>query len=321
MKLCRRHHGLGPSAAKVPAPWRGAALLLLPGLPLLPAAAAAAPMVTIAEARSTVVSNHALLQPAAGLRLEACDRLRTGPRGLLQVEFDDGSAIDLAADGGDLVVGVPPPDGHLPPLQVLLSGWAKLSVPAGGAAGPHRLSTPRFDVLVEHGVAVVHVDDRNDEVFVERGAARVQAAPGDAARDVAVAAGRSLRRSAPAVAFVPQRGAGAAFLAAMPGPFRDTLPARRKVLESRAVERVPMAGAAPPEWPALPALQACQQDSTWRRVQQALLRQGFEFGPVDGLPGPLSQAALRAFQLRRGLLPTGEADLATLQALGLAEQR
>lgn len=52
---------------------------------------------------------------------------------------------------------------------------------------------------------------------------------------------------------------------------------------------------------------------------QARLRQlGYYFGPVDGLVGPLTEAAVRAFQSIAGLEPTGKIDDATLQRLKAA---
>jgi hypothetical protein len=54
-----------------------------------------------------------------------------------------------------------------------------------------------------------------------------------------------------------------------------------------------------------------------RRVQQRLKVLGFDPGPVDGLWGPESQAALRRYQETYALPVTGEVDRATLTALGL----
>ena len=56
-----------------------------------------------------------------------------------------------------------------------------------------------------------------------------------------------------------------------------------------------------------------------RDVQQALVDKGYDPGPIDGLPGRRTTAALKAFQAASGLNSTGEADDDTLRLLGLLE--
>jgi peptidoglycan hydrolase-like protein with peptidoglycan-binding domain len=53
-----------------------------------------------------------------------------------------------------------------------------------------------------------------------------------------------------------------------------------------------------------------------RRAQERLAAAGFDPGPVDGVVGARTRAALRAFQEARGLDPTGEPDGSTLAELG-----
>lgn len=52
-------------------------------------------------------------------------------------------------------------------------------------------------------------------------------------------------------------------------------------------------------------------------LQRALRKAGFDPGPLDGLAGPLTRAALRAFQLRAALRPDGIAGPLTEAALRL----
>lgn len=54
-----------------------------------------------------------------------------------------------------------------------------------------------------------------------------------------------------------------------------------------------------------------------RNVQQRLRSLGFYRGPIDGLWGPGTQAAIERFQQGRGLQSSGQVNPATLQALGL----
>lgn len=53
------------------------------------------------------------------------------------------------------------------------------------------------------------------------------------------------------------------------------------------------------------------------RVQAALMRRGFYNGDIDGLLGPKTRAALRAFQQTEGIPQTGRMDIATLTRLGI----
>ena len=54
---------------------------------------------------------------------------------------------------------------------------------------------------------------------------------------------------------------------------------------------------------------------TWLEVQVELSRRGFSGGPIDGIRGPQSSAALRAFQRAQGIPESGELDERTARAL------
>lgn len=54
------------------------------------------------------------------------------------------------------------------------------------------------------------------------------------------------------------------------------------------------------------------------RVQAALMRRGFYNGDIDGLLGPKTRAALRAFQQTEGIPQTGRMDIETLTRLGIS---
>jgi lipoprotein-anchoring transpeptidase ErfK/SrfK len=56
---------------------------------------------------------------------------------------------------------------------------------------------------------------------------------------------------------------------------------------------------------------------TWLEVQVELTRRGFSGGPIDGIHGRQSTAALQAWQRREGLRETGELDAATRSVLEL----
>lgn len=55
-----------------------------------------------------------------------------------------------------------------------------------------------------------------------------------------------------------------------------------------------------------------------RQVQEALKDKGMDPGPVDGIMGPKTQAALREFQKQEGMEETGRLDAETMSKLGVA---
>lgn len=54
-----------------------------------------------------------------------------------------------------------------------------------------------------------------------------------------------------------------------------------------------------------------------RDIQMALRDQGIDPGPIDGFFGGMTDAAVRAFQLREGLTPDGIVGPETARYLGL----
>jgi len=56
---------------------------------------------------------------------------------------------------------------------------------------------------------------------------------------------------------------------------------------------------------------------TWLEVQVELTRRGFSGGSIDGIRGPQSSAALRAFQRAQGLTESGQLDESTARSLEL----
>lgn len=70
--------------------------------------------------------------------------------------------------------------------------------------------------------------------------------------------------------------------------------------------------------PTVEGLGGAPPDQNIADVQARLASMGFDPGPIDGEFGPLTSAAIVAFQASRGLAQTGVADPQTRQALGLA---
>jgi carboxyl-terminal processing protease len=55
-----------------------------------------------------------------------------------------------------------------------------------------------------------------------------------------------------------------------------------------------------------------------KSVQKALQEKGMDPGPIDGIIGPKTTAALRAFQKDQKLTETGRLDEQTREKLGVA---
>ncbi len=60
-----------------------------------------------------------------------------------------------------------------------------------------------------------------------------------------------------------------------------------------------------------------QMEDFIRRLQVALLVQGYDPGPVNGILSQETQSAIKRFQAATGLKSTGYMDRDTLSALGL----
>lgn len=75
------------------------------------------------------------------------------------------------------------------------------------------------------------------------------------------------------------------------------------------------------EWPPAPLQQVIRRGARGaivKRVQDALAMRGFDPGPADGIFGIRTEAALREFEERAGLLVDGELDAAVALQLGVA---
>ena len=79
-----------------------------------------------------------------------------------------------------------------------------------------------------------------------------------------------------------------------------------------------LAQAAQPKGPAAATPKAAPTaNARVRAAQQALMARGHNPGPIDGMMGPRTQQAIRAFQAQRGMAQTGALDNATVAALGI----
>jgi hypothetical protein len=279
---------------------------------------AAAPTVTIAEGKSTIFSGDAALVSSPGAQLHTCDIVRTRAPGMMQIEYEDGGRIVLGPDsrlvfdvplGGDPVVGP----------HFLISGWAKLTVPKRDKAAPYRIDTPQFDLVTDGGVVTLRVGDNDAAFFVEQGSVTALLPAGRSMSRVLVGTGRTFTRKGAGDRGTMTDRADPAFVQAMPTAFRDTLPSLLANVKGRNPPARPSPGdnvAEAEGWlRSAPELGACIVDPTVRAAQRTLENNGFEVGPIDGILGPRTQAALRAFQESQGLARSGRLDADTLKAL------
>ena len=295
-------------------------LLLLP-FTVRAAADDAAPMVTLVEGKSTLASGLHGYIPVPGVQLRQCDIVQTGPGSLVQVEFSDGSRIELGPDSRFLS-DVPAPVGSAREVgpYFLGSGWLKLTVAKRDNAPPYRINTPYFDLVMNSGVAVLNVAD-GGRFFIEQGNALAldpSGTRGGGARMNVAANETYSRKSAESRPAVVNR-ADPAFVKSMPPSFRDTLPAMYAKVKGRAAQPRPAPdydyGAISAWLKTRPELQHCIAGDLVRSVQEMLKREGLAVGPIDGILGPRTAAALREFQQQHGLARSGEPDEATLKEL------
>jgi peptidoglycan hydrolase-like protein with peptidoglycan-binding domain len=117
------------------------------------------------------------------------------------------------------------------------------------------------------------------------------------------------------------------FLEEIPAPTATPVP-RSALREESEVEQTPQPPRQPriestgvlAETPYAGAPPQVQQDVV-SRAQITLMRQGFYREEIDGLYGPAMNSALRNYQARFGLRPTGRLDVETLAALSLLPEQ
>jgi hypothetical protein len=283
-------------------------------------AAHCAPTVTITEGPASIVSGAAAYLTAPGMRLQTCDIVRTGAQAIVQLEDDDGGQILIGPDslfvvdlpsGGEGVVGP----------HFLISGWAKVTVPKRDKAPRYQIMTPHVELSTPAGVIALRAASDGSEFFVELG----DAVTTSTGARTTVGAGRLFARKAGAGRGAVADNLKSAFVQAMPRAFRDTLPTRLAAVKANN----PRARPAPDFNPAdvqgwlrsAPELQACVVSDAVRAAQQTLEKNGIDVGPIDGILGPRTRAALRTFQQQQQLTQTGKLDTDTLRALDALGRR
>jgi hypothetical protein len=203
--------------------------LLLP----LSAFAQSVGKITFTEGKVRVIRGVALLPGAQGAAVEVADIIETAKPGFALVEFPDGTVIAL----GDATRLMLSPAGKAgTPEILLLDGWLKVQSRLTDGAG-YGITAPLQAANVKTASLIIHGAKTGGEVFVESGTANVGITDkqGHPSGLTAAKAGQFLTRAPDKTAGSLARPADT-FLAAMPGAFKDALPARLDRFKDRKVE-------------------------------------------------------------------------------------
>jgi hypothetical protein len=224
--------------------------LLLLAMPETHARAAQAGIVSIADGPLfSIIRGDKLFDATKGVRLLAGDIVETQPGNFVVAELPGGAVVALGPSTRLYLM-----ERTDVPTFVVLRGWLKLDAHVSGEGELHRAIGLQLGGGARQGVFVLHVAEHRDEVFHEAGVMTLLL------RDDA--ATRSERESKVTEFFAREdrnpvvaapRPAGP-FVAAMPVPFRDTLPEglakNAKVTEPKLIREVSYADIA--DWLTIP---------------------------------------------------------------------
>jgi hypothetical protein len=208
------------------------ALLLLPQAVVADMTAT----VTILEGEAALIRGTTRYLLAEGVRVQDGDIIHATDKGLVRLEFGDGTILDLGPGvrlhtTGTTARGTQSPQGW---QHTLLSGLVKLSCPRQ-AKTTHLLSTPQAAVTVANAVTVLQTSTSDTSLFVESGEARiVEPAPRGAGTTVRAKGGDFYARKGGQRGTIAQRPPQA-FISALPRSFLDTLPSRSTRFKDRQV--------------------------------------------------------------------------------------
>ena len=180
-------------------------------------------VVSFAESGTfSIVRRDTLMTGSKGVALLAGDIVETAPNAFLVIQEPGGGLVGIGPSTGVYIV-----EREEVPTLFVLKGWVKVDA----KSGPLRLAGLRLGIQGHQAVMLLHADERADEVFDEQGSATLFPA-GDDARPVGKETGPNrffLRGEQLEV--VSQASPSADFVANMPAPFRDPLPAYAKLPE------------------------------------------------------------------------------------------
>jgi hypothetical protein len=208
---------------------------------LFPVGAAAVELigtVTLLEGSASLLRGPSRYALAEGVRLEQGDIFELGDKALCQVEFADGTIVDLAPQSRFLILAYPGPAARTSAAGelFLLRGWMKVASSRQPNRVLGRYTSPFVELSTVDATAVMQVSDSEVSVFLESGEARVAQVSGygktgDAARIKSSQFFGCKPDQRCAVVARPSP----AFLTALPRSFMDTLPSRAAKFKERSV--------------------------------------------------------------------------------------
>jgi FecR-like protein len=194
-------------------------------------------IITVTEGSIELVRGTTTYSVAPGVSLHAGDMLALGPKGQAQIEFDDGSIINLSRGARAMLISAQAQSGE--PSVALKSGWAKFTRAKAPKGKPFRYITPLVRLSTAGGTGVLRPGEDASELFLESGAGRIVELSGAGAPG----GGRDLKGGEFAVRRAGQLLAASTrpsqdFLKNMPAHFRDDLPAFLPRLRNRKIDPV-----------------------------------------------------------------------------------
>jgi len=206
--------------------------------PLVAPASEVIGTVTLLEGGASLLRGASRYGVSEGVRLLPGDILELGDKALCQVEFTDGTIVDLGPQSRFLALSYPAGGGKFAGggELFLLRGWMKVASARQQGRAIDRYGSPLLELSPNDAIAVVQMYVPEAAVFIESGEARVAQLSGSGRAREAVRLKASQFFSCKqeqrcAVSARPSQ----AFLAGLPRSFMDTLPPRLARFKERSV--------------------------------------------------------------------------------------
>lgn len=202
-----------------------ACILLAALIPLAPAHAQSTARLTYLEGQVHVIRDTRVLAAAPGLAVAEADMVETAPGAYALLEFPDGLRLGVGASSRLMLRTLTPRGKDGVRELALLGGWIKAQSTLPAGARDYRVAGPALALQWREASFILQVGASESAAFVETGRLRATAfdARGRAAAPTEVGGGRFIALGSDR-SLASRERPGAAFVEAMPRPFRDPLP-------------------------------------------------------------------------------------------------
>ena len=188
--------------------------------------------ITILEGDAFIYRGASRLFANEGVRLQSGDIVETGASGFMQLELNDLSVVQFGPATRAMINASGGRQKSSERWLFVLNGWCKVTGSKAGTADGLELRTPLFTMPPNAGTVVFNLTPAETTLFVERGEVRLTE---DQGTRVSLKSDDHYRRKAGARGVV-NGGSKEAFVAAMPRPFRDSLPLRLDQYRNQPVQ-------------------------------------------------------------------------------------